>query len=100
MASIQELRAEYAALMHAMQSGVKAEHEMGSDDGSPKHLRVGVNSALVDNGSLAYLLVKKGVITEQELWEQLVDGMRAEVTKYRKKLAEKLDVPFDQITLR
>lgn len=83
------LRQEYYALMHAMQTGVAFDQAQGSDDGSPKHLRVGVNSALVDNGALAKLLVDKGIITPVELWTALRDGMQAEVERYKQRLSER-----------
>ncbi len=50
----------YDAACHAMQSGVAADHQGGSDDGSPKHLRVGVNSALVSVAATGRLLIGQG----------------------------------------
>jgi hypothetical protein len=88
--SLQELAEEYKALCHAMQSGVQMEMNHGSTDTHPKHLRVGINSALVDSSSLAKLLMAKGIITEQEYYEAITEGMRAEVARYEKALSERM----------
>jgi hypothetical protein len=78
----------YAAAAHAMQSGVAA--EMGHDPGptEPKHLRVGVNSALVDSSALAELLIAKGVITEDEYLEAIATGMEREARAYEQRLSD------------
>lgn len=83
---IVELQTECSRLQHAMQAGVRA--EMTYDDGptSPKHLRVGVNSALVQNSALATLLVRKGVITELEYWQTQAEFWRDEVDRYQHRL--------------
>lgn len=86
----QDQRARLLALQHAMQSGVMFDHENGGDSGSPKHLRVGVNSAMVEHGALAKLLVAKGIITEDEYFDALTEGMAAEVVRYEELLSEKL----------
>lgn len=74
--------ARYMRAAHAMQTGVALEHSRGSDDGSPKHLRVGVNSALVSVAALSGLLVEKGVLTEEEIEKALADEMEREVGRY------------------
>jgi hypothetical protein len=68
----------HAVAQRRMQSGVALEEV----DRAHKHLRVGVNTALVDQGSLARLLIAKGVITEEEFAAALADGMEAEVRRY------------------
>jgi len=78
----------YLAAAHAVQSGVAIEHARGSDDGSPKHLRTGVNIALRDMGSLVELLVAKGVITQDEYTRAVADGMEQEVRLYEERLTE------------
>ena len=82
----------YAAAAHAMQSGVAA--KMGQDPGetTPKHLRVGVNSSMVENSALVKLLIGKGILTEEEWAEALADGMEAEVALYEKWLSERIGV--------
>lgn len=77
-----ELRGRYEAALHAMQSGVLIKMQHGSTETSPKHLRVGVNAAMADQGSLARLLVAKGVITEREYYEAMAEGMEKERDSY------------------
>lgn len=83
----------YGELLHAVQSGVKFDHESGGQDGSPKHLRTGINSALVDSGALAQLLQKKGIFTQEEYLEQLVESAEGEVKRYETLLAAKFGKP-------
>lgn len=92
----QEIKAEYLALAHAMQSGVATEMQLAQsgarrhESTEPKHLRVGINAAMVDHGSLVSLLVKRGIITEVEYLRALRDGMREEVKRYEKRLSDLL----------
>lgn len=75
------------AAAHAMQSGVALDHERnGAHDGTPKHLRVGVNVALCDHAALVRLLVEKGIFTEEEYAKAIADEMEREVERYRQKL--------------
>lgn len=80
----------YTAAAHAMQSGVKMEMELGSRDTEPKHLRVGVNSALAASGALADLLIRRGVITEEEYAEAIAAGMEREQAAYEQRLTSRL----------
>jgi hypothetical protein len=82
------LQQEYEQLLHAMQSGVKFEQEWGlSDAQSPKHLRTGVNAAIVQSSGLARLLIDKGVITWLEYWQAQVDAFKREVEFYEQRLS-------------
>jgi len=83
-----ELYEEMAALQHAMQTGIMYMIDRGSKTGEPKRLRVGVNSALVFNGTVVRLLVGKGLITREEYAEASVEDLRAEVKRYEKELSE------------
>lgn len=74
--------ARYEAAAHAMQSGVAIMLANGSKDAEPKHLRVGINTAHADGGSLARLLIAKGIISEREYYEALVAGMEQERDSY------------------
>ena len=80
----------YFAAAHAMQSGVAAEQAAGGDDGSSKHLRVGVNSAMVSVAALAGLLIEKGVITLDEYERANADEMEREKARYELRLGVKL----------
>lgn len=86
---IAALDAEYRGLLHAMQSGVAMCMEF---DGAhtPKHLRVGINSAMVSHQGLVALLVDKGLITLVECYTALRDAIAAEVKMYERELSEKL----------
>lgn len=81
---------EYEALCHTMQSGVAMEMNYSTSSTEPKHLRVGVNSALVDGAALAKLLMLKGVFTEEEYYEAIRDQMKEEVERYQDILSRKL----------
>lgn len=87
-----ELAEEMEKLGHAMQTGIMYMIEKGSKIGDPKHLRTGINSALVFNGTVVKLLVKKGLITREEYAEAAVEDLRAEVKQYEKWLAEIFNV--------
>lgn len=78
----------YFAALHAMQTGVAI--EMGIDERAsatePKHLRVGVNSAMVNMAALARLLMDKGIITPEEYTKANADEMEAEHKRYEERL--------------
>lgn len=76
----------YKDAVHAMQSGVAMTMNWDPHSTTPKHLRVGVNSALVESGVIAKLLIDKGIITEDEWAAALADGMEAEAERYRKEI--------------
>ena len=70
--------------------------DMGSDDTKPKHLRVGVNMAMCDHAGLVDLLIKKGLITDEEYAEAIADEAEAEKARYEQELSQALGT---QITL-
>jgi hypothetical protein len=92
------MKRTYEEALHAVQSGVKA--RMASDEmngvppdsraTSPKHLRVGINSALCDQAALAKLLIRKGVITEGEYRDAITDEANREADRYEQELGVKL----------
>lgn len=86
MTEVEKLKDRYVALVHAMQSGVAMlmHHEPGETE--PKHLRVGVNSALCDSGALAELLLAKGVFTEEEYLKAICTTLERDVKSYESKL--------------
>lgn len=49
----------------------------------PKHLRVGINTAMVDSAALARILIAKGLFTWDEYAAELADEMEREVLRYR-----------------
>lgn len=81
-----DLGLSYEAAMHGMQSAVAYEMEQRPQPTEPKHLRVGVNAAMVDHAALVQLLIEKGVITEPEYREALRLAMNHELARYQEHL--------------
>jgi hypothetical protein len=99
MSKLDDLKQKYHSLCHAMQSGVAMEMNYRDNPTTPKHLRVGVNSAMCDNAAMARLLMTKGIITEEEYFESLCTVMQEEVERYEKDLQEMAGVNT-KITLK
>lgn len=87
----------YLAAAHAMQTGVAYQMEFDPSETNPKHLRTGINSAMVEHGALVGLLIEKGLMTYEEYFKALADNMEREVESYRRKLEERLG---KSVTLR
>jgi hypothetical protein len=85
----QEDNERYFRAMHAMQSGVAMQMNWDTIPTEPKHLRVGVNSALVDFSALMTLLINKGVISRDELDKALADMAEEEVKRYERIISER-----------
>ncbi len=92
MTKVEEYKARYLAAMHAMQSGVALLMQSDAAETSPKHLRVGVNSSLLNAGALAAALIKKGVLTEEEYFRELAEAAEREQSSYERKLSAKAGV--------
>jgi len=90
MTSFEEKKERYKQLMHAMQTGVAATMPLEGDLGetSPKHLRVGVNSARCETSALVNLLIAKGITTQEEFLDYLIAVLENEVESYEKKLSK------------
>jgi len=80
--------AEIEALAHAVQTGVAYVMEWDDKETSPKHLRVGINMALVSNAALAELLAAKGVCTIEEVKDFQIAALRREVASYEAMIQE------------
>lgn len=81
-AASQAAIARYQAAAHAVQSAVAFQLGRGGDmqaGSSHKHLRVGVTMAMVEHGALGLLLIRKGVITEEEYYEAIADHLEREL---------------------
>ncbi|GAY12061.1 hypothetical protein [Pseudonocardia sp. N23] len=76
----------YHAAMHAMQSGVAAEMFRDPKPTEPKHLRVGVNSALLGSAAIGALLIEKGVITQDDYERAMADQAEREKAAYEERL--------------
>lgn len=75
-------------LVHAMQSGVAFMMNYDTKATDPKHLRVGVNNALVEASAIVKLLVDKGICTGDEYFVILNQMLREEVDRYQKEIKE------------
>lgn len=84
----QALHLRYMAAMHAMQTGIAYLIQQPNHDATPKHLRVGVNSALITNAAMMQLLLDKGIITQREYLEMLCAKAEEEVRIYEEQLSE------------
>lgn len=87
---------QYRALQHAMQSGVAMMMNKEPKETEPKHLRVGVNTALSDHASLARLLISKGIITQDEYEDAILAGMVIEVENYKGRIHNSFGMSPDQ----
>lgn len=87
---IADLKRRYLAAMHAVQTGVALSIERGSKESTPKHLRLGVNSAMIDSSAMAKLLIEKGIVSETEYLEMLVKVAEEEQVSYEARLGVKL----------
>jgi hypothetical protein len=81
---------DYRAKAHAMQSGVAMKMNYDPSETTPKHLRVGVNSAMCDHAALVRLLLEKGIVTEEEYEAAITEEMGREVARYEAWLSEHL----------
>ena len=80
----------YEKALHAMQSGVKFDQETGSEDGTPKHLRTGINAAMANHAGLVTLLIEKGLFTKEEYIQAITASMEREKQRYEEHLTKKL----------
>ena len=87
--TVDEAQARYHAALHAMQSGVAMKMNYDAADTGPKHLRVGVNSAMAEHAALVTLLVSKHVISWEEYYTSLADAMEYEKAHYEAELRER-----------
>jgi hypothetical protein len=87
--SIEEDKQRYLNALHALQSVVAFSQNYGKDT-SPKHLRVGVASAMVSISAVAALLIHKGIFTEEEYAVVLAKMMEQEVEDLKAELPEHL----------
>lgn len=88
--TVAQARERYYAAAHAMQSGVAAKMERAPKETEPKHLRTGVNAAMVEHAALIRLLLNTGVINERDYFVALADAMQDEVAMYERELTERL----------
>jgi hypothetical protein len=92
----EEFAKRQAALLHAIQSGVACEQGLDEGEGvpnaatSPKHLRTGLNAAMVEHAALVRLLIDKGLIAERDYFDAVIRELQAEVARYEERLSARL----------
>lgn len=85
----EEFGIRHRQLAHALQSGVAAEMQIPGDSQTwGKHLRVGVNMALVGEAGIVELLVSKGLITYEEYFDFQIAALEKEVAAYEQRLSD------------
>lgn len=104
---IKKLAERYQAALHAVQSGVAIvigldNKDTGLNWDSPgqlqgsagaKHLRTGLNAAMCDHGALVDLLIKKGLITDEEYVRAITIKLEEEVHIHEAEIEERLKGP-------
>jgi hypothetical protein len=81
---------DYESAMHAVQSGIAMLMNYSPSLVSGKHLRVGINSAMVTDRAVAELLIAKGVFTKDEYMDAITVAANKEVEMLEKELSELL----------
>lgn len=85
------------ALAHKIQTAVRFIMDLNEEaalpedrwETSPKHLRVGVNNAMLEHGALVALLIEKGVIKYKDYLEAQVEFTEREIEMYKKTIKER-----------
>ena len=88
--SIEDDRLRYFDAAHAVQSGLAFLENTSPQMFQPKHLRVGIDTAKVEQSGLATLLISKGVFTEAEYIATLADAMEDEKRRLEKEVGASL----------
>lgn len=78
----------YLDALHAVQTGVAYTLERDNRLAEPKHVRTGIDSAMINDAALVRLLVKKGLITEEEYAEEVRLETCREVDRYEDRLEQ------------
>ena len=81
--SLEEDMQRLNAAQHAMMTGVGYKASYDSSECDLKQIRVGINTALVNCGVIAGLLIEKGILTQEEYYSKLADAMEKEKDTYQ-----------------
>lgn len=90
MAAARGIQSAIAYLMTLAQQRGDASIDPGT---SHKHLRVGVNMTMVDNGAIARLLIDKGIIEEADYMEYVAQMAEKELADLTKRAREVSGIP-------
>ena len=91
-----EDKERYDRACHAMQTGVAFMMQHDPKQADPKHMRTGVNAAMVQIGVLAQILMDLGIIDESAFYKRMADAMEAEVARYKSEID---DITGGNVTL-
>jgi hypothetical protein len=89
----------YRVAAHRMQSAVALDFSVKYAGMAPdliralKHLRVGINSAMVSQEGLARLLIEKGIFTEEEYLDAVTVAMEREADARTQEAREEHGLP-------
>jgi hypothetical protein len=84
---------EAHAILHALQSGIAAKIDIGLSAGeTPKHLRVGVDNAIIMLSALQKALQDKGIILEDEFLDAYLFLLREEQERVEAELSKHMGV--------
>lgn len=95
--TVDEALNEYKKLAHAVQSGIAMSANYDGRAYDAKHMRTGLNCVMADLGSLARLMIEKGVITESEYFEALLEGLRREKAQLEREIENIVGAPVNLI---
>ena len=76
----------YLKAMHAVQTGIAFRMEHDTNIALPKHMRTGIDSAMVTDAAIATLLISKGIFTRDEYDAELANQAEAEAERQRQAL--------------
>lgn len=93
--SPEEFAEIYEAKMHAVQTGVAftLTHNAEAAQCKPKHLRVGINGARMENAALVKTLFDAGLISEEKLQENMIFFLDQEIASYERELTQAFGRP-------
>ena len=96
MSNLVDLKMRYEQALLALKSGASFKAQYADpEDTTAVSLRSSVDAALSDIHSIARLLIRKGLMTEKELFEALVEGIEAEVKNYQAMFIEHFNMDVD-----
>lgn len=95
--TVEEKKALYMSMMHGLQSGIATMIALDQKYADKKDLRVGVDSALIQDSALAQLLMEKGIITEDEYWTRIIRLVGNDITNLRRRVALLWGVPIEKV---
>jgi hypothetical protein len=94
----------YTQLGHAIQTGIgwkisidnPSVFDINADPNlcAHKHMRVGIDTNKSDLGAIARLLIKKGLITDDEYKAAIIEGLENEKDMYEQMLSEHFGKPI------